>query len=94
MTTNITQGNSAQFVVEFFDQTTGNITVPSSATLSIVYTAIAGSTASTTLAMTLSGSAFTATWGTSVAAYGLANWSVTAPGQTVSTTGQLRLLDP
>jgi hypothetical protein len=94
MTVNITQGNSAQFVVEFFNQTTGITTVPSSATLTIAYTSVAGSTATTTLSMTVSGGVYTATWGTSVAAFGLAQWSVTAPGQTASTTGTLRLLDP
>jgi hypothetical protein len=94
MPINVTQGNSAQFFVEFYDQFTGALTVPSSATLTITYTAVAGSTASTVLGMIASGNGFGATWGTSVAAYGLALWSVMAPGQTAPTTGTLRLLDP
>jgi hypothetical protein len=93
MPVNITQGNSAQFIAAFLDAN-GNVTVPSSAPLTIVYTTVANSTASTTLAMTLSGEVFTATWASSVAAFGFANWSVIAAGQAQATTGQLRLLDP
>lgn len=91
MTTNITQGNTARFVVEFLDPTTGVLSVPSSASITIVYTATSGSTASTTLTMTLTGSTYTTTWGTSVAKFGLAEWETSAPGQ-ASTTGTLRLL--
>lgn len=94
MPINVTQGNSAQFFVEFYSPTNGALTVPSSATLTITYTTVANSTASAVLGMAASGSGFTVTWGTSVAAYGLALWSVTAPGQIAPTTGTLRLLDP
>lgn len=93
MTVNVTQGNSAMFFVEFYDSSS-SLTVPASASLTITYTSISGSTASTTIAMAPSGSGFTTTWGTSVAAYGLVLWSVTAPGQLAATTGTLRLLDP
>lgn len=89
---NITSGNSAEFVAQFFDPTTGAPTTPSSATLTVTYTATSGSTASASTAMALSGSVYTATWASSVAALGLANWSVTAPGQTAATTGSLRLI--
>jgi hypothetical protein len=91
MPVNVTSGNSAEFVAQFFDST-GAATTPSSATLTITYTAAAGSTASTSLGMTLSGTTFTATWATSVAAIGAVNWSVNAPGQTAATTGSLRLI--
>lgn len=94
MTTNVTQGNTARFYAEFYDPTTGFLTVPASATLTITYTATSGSTASTSLAMTLSGSGFLTTWGTSVATPGLAQWSATATGQTGPTIGTLRLLAP
>lgn len=93
MTINITQGNTARFVAEFLDPTTGFQTVPASASLTITYTSVAGSTSSTVLSMTLSGSTYTTTWGSSVALHGLATWSVTAPGQTVATTGTLRILN-
>jgi hypothetical protein len=93
MPTNITQGNSAQFIAEFYDSS-GVLTVPSSATLTMTYTTVSGTTASSATGMTQVGSYFEATWGSSVAAFGNANWSISAPGQATPTTGTLRLLDP
>jgi len=89
--TNITQGNSAEFVTQFFDPTTGLPTTPSSATLTVTYPTSAGGTASSVLDMALSGFVFVATWGSSVSALGTANWSVNAPGQFAATTGQIRV---
>jgi hypothetical protein len=90
---NITQGSTVSFTVEFLDSS-GNLTVPSSATLTMTYTSITGTTASSVIAMTRSNSFFTATWGSGQAAYGMANYSITAPGQATPTTGSLRLIDP
>jgi hypothetical protein len=90
---NITGGSTVVFTVEFLDSS-GNLTIPSSATLTMTYTSIAGTTASSGIAMTQSGSFFTATWGSGQAAFGMANYSIAAPGQLTPTTGQLRLLDP
>ncbi len=90
---NVTQGSTVVFTVEFLS-TAGALTVPSSATLTMTYTTVAGATASAAIAMTQSGSFFTATWASAVAKLGLAGFSVTAPGQGTATTGQLRLLNP
>lgn len=90
---NITQGSTVEFTVSFLDAT-GNITVPSSATLTVTYTTFAGSTAATVIPMTPIGSFFTANWGSGASAYGIANYSIAAPGQASPTTGVLRLLDP
>ena len=90
---NITQGSTVEFTVSFLDAN-GNITVPSSATLTMTYTSISGTTASSVIAMLPSGSFFVANWQSGQAAFGLANYSIVAPGQPTPTTGTLRLLDP
>lgn len=87
---NITQGSSVEFTVEFLDSD-GNITTPSSATLTMVYTDTSNSTASASIDMTPSGSFFTATWGSGVARLGNAQYLITAPGQVNPTQGILRL---
>ena len=92
MPTNILYGNTAEFVVEFLDSD-GNVTVPDSGTLVITYTTTAGSSTSDSISLTLSGSFWTGSWDSSVAALGQAAWTVSAP--TVSaTTGYLRIIDP
>lgn len=95
MPTNIIQGDTAQFTVEFLDAN-GNLTIPTSGTLSIVYTNTAGSTASSSIGLTASGSFFVGTWSSVVSAVGFANWSVTAPGLAVNpaASGVLRIIDP
>jgi hypothetical protein len=94
MPTNITQGNTVQFVVEFLD-INGNLTIPPSGTLTIVYPTGTLTTSSTTIAMSANGSFWTASWGSSVSAYGDATWSVTAPGEpNPAATGALRIIDP
>ncbi len=94
MPTNITQGNTATFVVEFLDSS-GNLTVPASGTLTIVYPTGSLTTASTTITMTAAGSFFTASWGSSVSSLGDATWSVTAPGEpNPAASGTLRIIDP
>lgn len=92
---NLTQGNTAEFTVEFLDSSR-NLTIPTSGTLSVVYTAVGGSTASSSIAMTQSGSFFTALWSSTGAALGFANWSVSAPGLTFTpaASGQIRIIDP
>ena len=90
----ITQGNSAFFTAEFFDSS-GNTTVPSGATLVVTYinTSNASQTDTTTLDPT--GSFFTGTWSSTSAAYGLADWSITATGNsTAANSGQLRIIYP
>lgn len=89
---NVTWGSTVEFTVEFLDSN-GDLTVPSSATLTMTYTSISGTTASSDIDMTQSNSFFTATWGSGQAAFGMATYSITAPGQTTATTGSLRLLN-
>lgn len=90
---NVTLGSTVEFTVEFFDSS-GALTVPTSATLTMTYTTTSNSTASSTIAMTQSGSFFIANWGSGVATLGLAAFSIAAPGQATATTGSLRLLNP
>ena len=90
---NVTLGSTVGFTVEFFDSTE-NITVPTSATLTITYPMSSNSLiiGTATIGMSAIGNFFSATWGTGVAALGLANYSISAPGQASPTTGTLRLI--
>lgn len=90
----ITQGRSAFFTAEFLDAN-GNISVPSGATLSITYNNLSNASVTESVTLTQSGSFFTGTWSSTSATYGLANWSVTATGNsTASQTGQIRIIYP
>lgn len=90
---NVTLGSTVEFTVEFFDSA-GVLTVPTSATLTVTYPPSSNSLTTTSCAidMSASGDFFTATWGTGVAALGIASFSVTGAGQASPTTGQLRLI--
>jgi len=90
---NVTQGSTVEFTVEFLDAS-GALTVPSSATLTMTYTSVSGTSASSTIAMTQSGSFFVAIWGSGQATLGIATFSISAPGQATATNGSLRLLNP
>lgn len=93
MTTNITQGNSARFVVEFLDSDQA-LTVPSSATLTITYVDRSALTStSTSIALTQTNSFFLGTWSSTGAALGLATWSVSAPSLSSAATGTIRVID-
>jgi hypothetical protein len=93
MTTNVTSGNTAQFVAEFLD-VNGNITVPSGATLTIVYP-VGLTSVSTALTMTQQNSFFTATWLSSVSDLGIATWAITSIGASTSAAnGDLRIITP
>jgi hypothetical protein len=92
MTTNVKSGNSCQFVAEFVDAT-GNITIPPAATLNIAYP-VGLTTASTSITMALQNSFFTATWNSSVSDLGIATWTITVTGSTVSTGDTLRIITP
>lgn len=81
--TNITQGNSARFVLEFYDAN-GSITTPPSAGLSIEYTNTNNATQTDTISLGVVGSFYTGVWSSTSAALGLANWIVTSLGSTIS----------
>lgn len=89
---NIEQGNSVQFVVEFFDS--NNVfTVPAAATMNVVY--INTSNVSQTDAVTLTsvGSFFTGIWSSTSAALGLATWTAVAlPSSVQAAQGQIRVI--
>lgn len=91
---NLTIGSTGLITANFTDAS-GNLVVPSSATLTITYPPSSNSltTVSTAIAMTPSGSFFTGLWPTSVAAAGLATISITAPGQSSALTGMIRLMN-
>ena len=93
MPINVTTGSTVQFTVEFFDST-NVLTVPTSATLTVTYPLSSNSiaTGTATISMTPSGSFFTGTWGSGVAALGITSYSVSAPGQLSPTTGSLRII--
>lgn len=91
---NISQGNSAQFVVEYFDAD-GDLTVPTTAEMTVTYVNTSNGTSVDSVTMTLSNSFFTGTWSSATAALGLATWVATADGgSTTQATGQLRIIDP
>lgn len=88
---NIQQGNSANFTIEFLDDD-GDLTVPSSANLSITYTNTSNTSQTDSVTLTNSNSFFTGTWSSTSAALGLATWEATAASTTVQATGQLRII--
>jgi hypothetical protein len=89
---NIEQGNSAQFVVEFLD-TTGVLTVPPSAAMTVVYTNTSFSPQTDSVTMTSVGSFFTGTWSSTSAGLGLATWTATAlPSSVQAAQGQIRVI--
>lgn len=91
---NIAQGNSAFFTAEFFDSL-GNITVPSGATLSVVYINTSNASQTDNVTLSPSNSFFTGTWSSALASLGLATWSITAAGNSsASQTGYIRVIDP
>lgn len=92
MPTNITQGNTAEFAVEFLDSD-GALTVPDSGTLVITYTSLTGSSTTETITLTQDGSFWTGSWDSAVAALGNAAWTVSAP-TVAATSGDLRIIDP
>jgi len=91
---NIQQGNTANFVVEYFDAA-GLLTIPAGGTVTVTYrnTANAQTTDIVTLAPT--NSFFTGAWSSITAALGLATWviSATTNSSVVAATGQLRIID-
>lgn len=90
----ITYGKSAFVTAEFFD-VNGNTTVPLGATLTVVYTNTSNSSQTDVTTMDATGSFFTATWSSTSAAYGLADWSVSATGgSTAAQNGQFRIIYP
>lgn len=91
---NINYGNSAFFTAEFYDSS-GLLTVPAGATLSITYTNINNISQTDSLVMSLLNNFYTVTWSSTNAALGLAPWTITATGvSSASQIGVIRVIDP
>jgi hypothetical protein len=90
---NVTIGQQVGFTVAFFSSDV--LTVPSSAQITITYPLAANSLTLTscTIGLSQSGSFFTGTWASSVAAAGLSSYVASAPGNAApsSGSGTLRL---
>lgn len=90
---NIQQGNRVEFVVEFFDST-GLLSVPPSATMTVAYTNTSNSSQTDNVVMTSVGRFFTGTWSSTSASLGLATWvAVALPSSVQAATGQLRIIN-
>lgn len=90
---NIQQGNSANFVIEFLDSS-GDLTVPSTANMEVTYTNTSNNTQTDTVTLTNTNSFFTGTWSSTSAALGTATWIATMAGSTeTQATGQIRVID-
>ena len=93
MPTNIRQGNSAQFVVQFLSSL-GAAVSPSSAWATLVYN-ISGVSNSSSIDLALSGSFWTATWSSIGVDLGNVDWTVNSAATTnPAQTGTLRIIDP
>lgn len=90
---NVSQGNSAKFVIEFLSS--GILSVPSSGNLTVAYTNTANSSQTDTVTLTVNNSFFTGTWSSTSATLGIATWTLTAAGSTsTQQTGLIRVITP
>lgn len=88
---NMEQGNSAAFVIEFFD-INGVLSIPSAPGMTVTYTNTSNATQVDTVTLTQNGSFFNGTWSSTSAALGLATWLTTSPSSVQVSTGQIRVL--
>lgn len=88
----VSRGTTVGFSIEFFD-VNGALTMPSSATLTVIYPALTGGTATATVALNR-GRVFTGAWDTSVSDLGFATVSVLGAGQASANTTTLRVIYP
>jgi len=90
---NIQQGNTANFVVEYFDAA-GLLTIPAGGTVAITYRDTTNTQTTDTVTLTPTNSFFTGAWSSATAALGLATWVISATASSVvAATGQLRIID-
>ncbi len=90
---NIQQGNTANFVVEYFDAA-GIYTQPVSGSVTVAYTDTSNTQVTDTVTLALTNRYFTGAWSSASAALGLATWVVYANGSlAVAQTGQFRIID-
>ncbi len=79
------QGNSAQFMVGFFDAA-GVTSIPSSASMTVAYINTANSSQTDIVALNLGNKTFIGTWSSTSASLGLATWTAIAN----SSVGQVK----
>lgn len=94
MPTNLLSGNSAKFVVEFID-VNGDLTQPTSASVTLTYFINATSNSST-LTMTQEGSFWTATWSSvGVDVPSDVTWTIAYSISAIpAQVGTIRIIDP
>ena len=94
MPVNISQGNTARFVVEYLSSL-GVLITPSSGQVTISYVDRATlTTTSTTIGLTATNSFYLGTWSSTGASLGLATWTVTSANSTSTlATGDIRVID-
>jgi hypothetical protein len=91
---NIRQGDTAEFVAQFFDANRFLIT-PLSATLSITYTNLGYASQTDNVVLSPVGGSLIGTWSSTNALAGLAPWTVTTVGvSSISQSGVVRVYDP
>jgi hypothetical protein len=91
---NISQNNSAQFVVEYLDSN-GNLTVPSSGYITVTYTNTLAATQADAVSLSQVNSFFTGTWSSTSAALGIATWVLSVTGSTnIEQEGTIRVIQP
>jgi hypothetical protein len=89
----IQQGNSAEFVVEYFD-TNNVLTNPSSGNLYITYTNTGNTTTTDTVGLSAVGSFYTGVWSSATAALGVATWIVISATSTATLqSGLIRVVE-
>jgi hypothetical protein len=90
---NVASGSTVVFTVVFFDAN-GNVTVPSSATITVTYPLSSSplTLASCAIDLVQTGDFFTATWGSGVAALGKSSATASAPGIASADPQTLRII--
>lgn len=90
---NLQQGNTADFVVEYFTAQ-GLLSIPLGGSVDVSYVNTSNVSTTDTVSLTQNESFFTGSWSSASARLGLATWVVTATGSSaVAVTGQLRIID-
>lgn len=91
MPINITQGNTAEFTVEFISSTGAAVT-PSSANMNVSYTSSLNVPSIDVVQLTLANSIFSGTWGSSGTQLGLVNCTASTLASSNVFSTQLRII--
>jgi len=91
MPVNLTQGNTAEFTVEFLSSVGGTVT-PSSANINVSYTSSLNVASTDVVPLSIANSIFSGTWGSSGTLLGLVNCVVSTGSNASVFTTQLRII--